>query len=63
MKASSFSFRLAAAGCVLASSVAWSVGPGDPAPMFTALTENLVPVDMADFIDGTPLVFIYGSAT
>ena len=37
--------------------------PGEQAPMYRGVDENLNPVDMADFIDGTPLLFLYTSAT
>ena len=32
------------------------VGPGDEAPLFDSIDENLNPVSMADMIDGKPLV-------
>ena len=52
------------AGCLLIAAVAHSgVQPGDRAPLFVSVSEDLRAVDMADFIDGTPLVFLYGSAT
>lgn len=51
-------------GCLLMIPVARAgVQPGDPAPLFVSVSENLDQVDMADFIAGTPLVFLYGSAT
>jgi hypothetical protein len=31
--------------------------------MFVSVSAAMEPVDLADFIDGTPLVFLYGSAT
>ena len=37
--------------------------PGDQAPMFRGIDENMRLVDMADYIDGTPLLFLYTSAT
>ena len=37
--------------------------PGDQAPMFRGVDENMRLVDMADSIDGTPLLFLYTSAT
>ncbi len=37
--------------------------PGDQAPMFRGVDENMRLVDMADFVDGTPLLFLYTSAT
>jgi len=36
---------------------------GDQAPMFVTVDEHMQLTDMADFIDGTPVVFLYGSAT
>ena len=39
------------------------VGVGDQAPMFRGVDENMRLVDMAEFIDGTPLLFLYTSAT
>jgi len=36
---------------------------GDHAPMFRGVDENMRLVDMADFVDGTPLLFLYTSAT
>jgi len=52
------------AGCLLLTPIAQpAVQPGDQAPLFVSVSENLDQVDMADFIDGTPLVFLYGSAT
>jgi hypothetical protein len=36
---------------------------GDQAPMFRGVDQNMRLVDMADYIDGTPLLFLYTSAT
>ena len=36
---------------------------GDQAPMFRGVDENMRLVDMADFVDGTPLLFLYTSST
>jgi len=36
---------------------------GDQAPMFRGVDQNMRLVDMADFVDGTPLLFLYTSAT
>jgi len=36
---------------------------GDQAPMFRGVDQNMHLVDMADYIDGTPLLFLYTSAT
>ena len=40
-----------------------AVGVGDDGPMYASLDENMQPTDMADFIDGRPLVLIVGSAS
>jgi len=37
--------------------------PDDQAPMFRGVDENMRLVDMADFVDGRPLLFLYNSAT
>ena len=37
--------------------------PGDQAPMFRGVDQKMHLVDMADYIDGTPLLFLYTSAT
>jgi hypothetical protein len=39
------------------------VREGDQAPMFQAVDQHMRNIDMADFIDGTPLLFLYTSAT
>jgi hypothetical protein len=39
------------------------VQPGEQAPMYRGVDENMRLVDMADFVDGTPLLFLYTSAT
>ena len=39
------------------------VRPGETAPLYRGVDENGRLVDMADFIDGTPLLFLYTSAT
>jgi hypothetical protein len=36
---------------------------GDEAPLYQSTDENLQPVDMADLIDGRPLVIAVGSAS
>lgn len=36
---------------------------GDEAPLYRSIDENLQPVDMADMIDGRPLVIAVGSAS
>jgi len=36
---------------------------GDRAPFFATVDEHMQLTDMADFIDGTPVVLLYGSAT
>ena len=38
------------------------VAVGDQAPMFRGVDENMHLVDMADFVDGTPLLFLYTSS-
>ena len=58
-----------AVSCVLAAAIGGAhaadgqVFRGDRAPMYRAVDENMRLVDMADFIDGTPLLFLYTSAT
>jgi hypothetical protein len=39
------------------------VRAGDQAPMFQAVDQHMRNIDMADYIDGTPLLFLYTSAT
>jgi hypothetical protein len=39
------------------------VGVGDEAPLYATYDENMNPVDMADLIDGRPLVLAVGSAS
>ena len=59
-----FTTGMAIAGCLLSAPALFSaVEPGDAAPLFVSVSDEMDPVDMADFIDGTPLVFLYGSAT
>ena len=36
---------------------------GSQAPMFRGVDENMRLIDTADFVDGTPLLFLYTSAT
>lgn len=36
---------------------------GDTAPMIVSVDERMRALDMADLVDGAPLVFLYGSAT
>jgi hypothetical protein len=43
--------------------VSAEVGEGDIAPLHRSVDDKMRAIDMADFIDGTPLVFLYGSAT
>lgn len=43
--------------------VSAEVGEGDVAPMHRSVDDKMRAIDMADLIDGTPLVFLYGSAT
>jgi hypothetical protein len=39
------------------------VRAGSQAPMFRGVDENMRLIDTADFVDGTPLLFLYTSAT
>lgn len=39
------------------------VREGDTAPLFLSVDDKMRTIDMADFVDGTPMVFLYGSAT
>ena len=39
------------------------VRAGNQAPMFRGVDENMRLIDTADFVDGTPLLFLYTSAT
>jgi len=48
---------------VVTQPVLSQVRAGDPAPMFQAVDQHMRNIDMADFIDGTPLLFLYTSAT
>ena len=40
-----------------------SVRAGDEAPLFVSVDYNMQNIDMADLIDGTPLVYVQTSAT
>jgi hypothetical protein len=53
------------AGVVLLAMVSPAMAqlPGSNAPMHVSVGEDMQLVDLAEFIDGTPLVFVYGSAT
>ena len=53
----------ALASLVWMASTAAEVGVGERAPLFVSLDENMQEVDMADFIDGRPLVLAVGSAS
>ena len=48
---------------LLASPVFAEIGEGDLAPLAHSVDEKMRAIDMADFVDGVPLVFLYGSAT
>ena len=48
---------------LLASPAFAEVGEGDLAPLANSVDEKMQAIDMADFVDGVPLVFLYGSAT
>jgi hypothetical protein len=39
------------------------LGVGDPAQLFISLDEHLMPVRMADMINGRPLVLVVGSCS
>lgn len=58
-----------AVGVLFLATVVWAqaadsqVQEGSQAPMFSGVDENLRPIDTADFVDGTPLLFLYTSAT
>jgi len=39
------------------------VQEGSQAPMFRGVDQNMRLIDTADFVDGTPLLFLYTSAT
>ena len=43
--------------------VSAEVGEGDVAPLHRSVDDKMRAIDMADFIDGAPLIFLYGSAT
>jgi len=45
------------------STVFANVLEGDLAPLFSSVDEEMRATDLADFVDGAPLVFLYGSAT
>ena len=46
-----------------AQSAESQVQAGSQAPMFRGVDENMRLIDTADFVDGTPLLFLYTSAT
>jgi hypothetical protein len=52
-----------AATVITAPLVSAEVGQGDVAPLHRSVDDKMRAIDMADFIDGTPLVFLYGTAT
>jgi hypothetical protein len=39
------------------------VQEGSRAPLFRGVDQNMRPIDTSDFVDGTPLLFLYTSAT
>ena len=47
----------------LAAPALAQVREGDQAPLFLSVDDKMRTIDMADFVDGTPMVFLYGSAT
>ncbi len=60
-------FRIALSVGVIAlmggGQVEAAIHPGEQAPLFSSVNENLQPVDMADTIKGRPLVLAVGSAS
>lgn len=48
---------------LLAALAGASVDEGDTAPMIVSVDEKMRAFDMANLVDGAPLVFLYGSAT
>jgi len=58
-----------AVGVLFLTTVVWTqsadsqVQAGSQAPMFRGVDENMRLIDTADFVDGTPLLFLYTSAT
>ena len=48
---------------LLASPAFAEIGEGDLAPLHSSVDEKMRTIDMTDFVDGVPLVFLYGSAT
>jgi hypothetical protein len=48
---------------IIASVASAQVNEGDVAPLHRSVDDKMRAIDMADFIDATPLVFLYGSAT
>jgi len=49
---------------VVGAQTAYSqVQEGSQAPMFRGVDQNMRLIDTADFVDGTPLLFLYTSAT
>ena len=51
------------AATLLTSPAFAEVGEGDLAPLANSVDEKMRAIEMADFVDGVPLVFLYGSAT
>ena len=61
--AASVVWSLAAA---LTASASWAqrgLDPGEQVPLLVSIDHNMRRIDMADMLDGTPLVLLYGSAT
>jgi hypothetical protein len=48
---------------LLASPAFSEIGEGNLAPLHSSVDEKMRTIDMTDFVDGVPLVFLYGSAT
>ena len=47
----------------IAPLVSAEVREGDVAPLHRSVDDKMRAIDMADFVDGVPLIFLYGSAT
>jgi hypothetical protein len=46
---------------LLASPAFSKIGEGDLAPLHSSVDEKTRTIDMTDFVDGVPLVFLYAS--
>lgn len=54
---------LVVAAALAAATAETQVQVGEQAPLYSGVDENGRLVDMGDFIDGTPMLFLYTSAT